>query len=78
MWKKAKGSETVLDGDRLGDEQSVKAVLTEWGTDSAAIERMLSEHRARQASARRAASLTINHPAAGHAGRIKSPDLRPR
>ena len=78
MWKKGKVTETVLDDDRFGDEKRIKAVLTEWGTDSAAIERMLSEHRIRRASAQRAATRNVIAPAADHAGRIKSPDLRPR
>ena len=47
-------TQTTLAADKLGDEDRVRAVLAGWGVDAPAVERMLDQHRALRARARRA------------------------
>jgi DNA-directed RNA polymerase subunit N (RpoN/RPB10) len=52
MSQKKIKTEVTLESDRLGSEEKIQAVLTDWGMDKRAIRRMLDEHRTRQVSAR--------------------------
>ena len=48
---KETGTQTMLSGERLGDDKRIQAVLAGWGMDAPAIERMLDQHRALRAEA---------------------------
>lgn len=63
-------TQTTLSTRKLGDEKRIRAVLAGWGMDAQAVERMLDQHRALRAQARRSLrSHPVGGPPAHHASR---------